>query len=669
MMRSFLIFLGVFIFLQELNAQDPVPLPGGRRMNIPNASSSSSRKDTIGFERRDDSKDSITLTYRFLDSLRRIPLDSSINDFDKYFSVPSDYQYLGNNGAAAFPLVFRPFLKAGFDPGFHAFDIYRLTIDDTKIYRTTRPFSMLGYQLASGKEQMIKVLHTQNPRPNISAGFNYRLINAPGFFVTQNTNHNNYRLYGNYTGKRKRYSGTLVAVGNTFKASQNGGITNDSFLLDPNKKERFSIPVNLGNAAAYQPNPFSTVVSTGSLYRDFNFLLRQSYDLGKTDSIAINDSTTEYLFYPRLRLQHTLTYTTYNYLFRDESADSILYKRWYNVTLRDSTDSFSVREKWSVLGNDFSLVQFPDTKNASQFFLAGITLQNLKKDNDTLTNDSHNIFLHAEYRNRTRNKLWDMLLKGEYYLNGINGGDYSVHASLSRYLNPKWGYIQFYFTNVNRTPSFIFDNRSGFRLEDIHPAYNKENITSFGATATNPFIKLGFANHLITNYSYFSNFYQTTQSSKVQNVLQVFASKKIALTKRINWYIDAVAQQTDPNGPIKIPLLFTRNRLAYEGRFFRNLNLSTGLDIRYYTPYEAYNFSPVNGQFVPQDTLTIKNLPDIHAFLHFRIKGFTGFLRAENLNTASFRNGFGFINNNFAAPSYPTQGLMIRFGIQWWFVN
>jgi hypothetical protein len=118
-----------------------------------------------------------------------------------------------------------------------------------------------------------------------------------------------------------------------------------------------------------------------------------------------------------------------------------------------------------------------------------------------------------------------------------------------------------------------------------------------------------------------------------------------------------------------VPLLFTRNRLAFEGNFYKNLNLSTGLEVRYYTPYEAYNYSPVMGQFAPQDTFKLKNLPDVSAFFDFRIKSFTAYIRAENLNTASFVNGFGFINNNFAAPHYPTQGLMIRFGIQWNFVN
>jgi hypothetical protein len=225
-----------------------------------------------------------------------------------------------------------------------------------------------------------------------------------------------------------------------------------------------------------------------------------------------------------------------------------------------------------------------------------------------------------------------------------------------------------YFNNVSRTPSFIYNDQSNFNFGNATLS-KKQNIITFGAEANNSLVNLGFRNHIITNLSYFTDYYHTTQSSKVVNVLQLYASKKIRFTKRWSWYADAVAQQTDANGPIKIPLLFTRSRFAYEGTFFKNLNLSAGLEVRYYTPYKAYNYSPVMGQFMPQDTTTIKNLPDVSAFFHFRIKGFAAYVRAENLNTASFENGFGFINNNFAAPHYPTPGLIFRFGILWNFVN
>ncbi len=644
---------------------DPVlsKLPGiGRGISAKGGS------DTTGFQRRDDQKDSITISYRYLDSTNRRNIDSSVNDFDKYYSVPSANQYLGNNGAASFPLIFQPMVKPGWDAGFHAYDIYKFTLEDSKFYKTTRPFSMLGYQLASGKEQMIKVMHTQNPRPNLNVGLDYKLITAPGFFITQNTNHNSYRIYGNYQGKRKRYNAYLVLLGNTIRASENGGIINDSLLKDPNKNDRFSIPVNLGNSSAFRTNPFVTTVNTGNTYKDFTFFLRQSYDLGKRDSVAINDSTTEYLFYPKLRIQHSFTYNSYNYRFSDIVADSAVYKNWYDVDFQKAKDTFLLKEKWSVISNDFSLLQFPDTKNPAQFIMAGVTLQNINGSFENSSVDFYNILLHGEYRNRTRNKLWNILLKGEFYINGLNAGDYSAHGSLDRFLNKRFGSINLFFRNVNRTPSFIFDNRSAFNLGNNNN-FNKENITSFGATINNPFISIGFKNHLVTNYTFFSNYYKTAQYSKLINIIQVFASKKFRISKRWNYYADLVFQQTDGAAPIKLPLLFTRNRLAFEGRFYKNLNISTGLEARYYTGYKANNYSPVMGQFMPQDSVTIKNLPDVAAFVHFRIKGFTAYIRAENLNTVSFANGFGFINNNFAAPHYPTQGFIFRLGIQWWFVN
>ena len=662
-------FLILFVTAHCVFAQDPRLRRLGNRntSGLPNQRNTVQKKDTTGFQQRDDLKDSITISYRYLDAIKRYPLDSSVNNFDTYYPVPASYQYLGNNGAAAFPLIFTPFAKAGWDAGFHAFDVYKFTLEETKFYKTTRPFSLLGYQLASGKEQMILAQHTQNIKPTFNAGFDYRLINSPGFFINQNNNHNNVRFFSSYQGKKKRYNAWFVVLSNTIRASENAGIVNDSLLLDPNKKDRFGIDVKMGNASQFLQNPFSTKIRTGNIYKNSSIFLQQSYDVGKKDSIAVNDSTMDYLFYPRLRLQHSFTYSTNRYDFKDVSPDSLLYADWYKLVVLPR-DTISYAEKWTVVENDFSLLQFPDPKNPAQFIKAGAALQNINGDLKNGTQTFYNIKVHGEYRNRTRNRLWDMQLKGEFYLNGFNTGDYNVQANLSRYLNKKLGDIRLFFSNTSRTPSFIYDARSSFNLGNTNNR-NKENITSFGATATNPFIQLGFTNHLISNYSYFYNYYQSTQSSKLINIIQVSASKKIKLYKRWSWYLDATVQQTDAAAPIKVPLLYTRSRIAYEGNFFKNLNLSTGVEIRYYTPYKANNYSPLVGQFTPQDTLVLKNLPDVAAFMHFRIKSFTGFVRAENLNTVSFQNGFGFVNNNFAAPHMPTQGLIIRLGIRWWFVN
>jgi hypothetical protein len=631
----------------------------------------------IGFESRKeyDAKDSNTIRYRYLDSSHSNTFERPpLNDFYQYFPVPETEQYLGNTGNAGYSIIYSPLMKPGWDAGFHAFDAYRYSLEDTRFFKTDKPVTQLNYELASGKEQIISVLHTQNPAPNFNFGFEYRLINAPGFFVTQNTNHNNFRLFSTYQGKRKRYSASLIVISNSLKSSENGGIVSDTYLSDPNYSKRFTVPVNLGGDVTFQPSPFQVSVFTGNTYKDVTVFIRQTYDLGKKDSIAINDSMTNYLFYPTLRFQHTFTFSNYSYQFKDEaidSTDSATYQS-YNIH-QNVNDTFHVQEKWNVIRNDFSLLQFPDTKNQAQFFSEGISLENIHGQfmyTDTTSKTYYNVLVHGEYRNKTRNKLWDISARGELYLNGLNSGDYGVYATLGRYLNKTWDNIRLTFNNVSRTPSFIFNSASAFSFGNA-TLDKKENITMMSASAENRFVNLSATNYVISNLPYFSDYTKTAQYSTIFNLLQIDASKKIKLTRKLNWYIDVVLQQTDGGAPVKVPLLFTRNRIAFEGTFFKNLILSTGFDVRYYTAYNAYNYSPVVGQFITQPNApSLNNRPDISAFLHFRIKSFTGYLRAENLNAVNFTNGFDFTNNNFAVPhSYAYPGFIFRLGISWNFVN
>src|SRR6187431_747002 len=154
----------LFSVLQPVFAQKP----NGQRPPGAAPADTSSKRDNLGFEHRDDAKDSIAISFKFLDSIRSSQLDTNLNDFYKYYTEPANQQYLGNNGAAGYPLIFSPFIKPGWDAGFHAFDAYRFSLEGTRFFKTTRPFTQFDYMLATGKEQLIKVFHTQNPRPNLN---------------------------------------------------------------------------------------------------------------------------------------------------------------------------------------------------------------------------------------------------------------------------------------------------------------------------------------------------------------------------------------------------------------------------------------------------------------------------------------------------------------------
>lgn len=686
--QPLLLICVMLLSVQLLQAQMPGVL---NRFSSVGSRGQSQQGDTIPFQHRNDLADSITISYRYLDSLKIDRIDSSIGDFNRFYTVPADYVTLGNNGTAAFPVLFSPLLKAGWDAGFHAYDLYKYTIENTRFYQTTKPFTQLTYLLGSGKEQVIDVLQTQNIKPNWNAGIDYRLISSPGLFQTQNANHNNYRFFSNYQGKKKRYAAYFVLLGNKINTSENGGIQNDSFLLDPNRKKRFSVPVNLGGDVQQSFNVFSTAVNTGNFYSNFTAFFRQSYDFGIKDSIIINDTTTEYLFYPKFRFQHTLNYSTYTYRFKDTlsdptfaAGDAAIYNKWYNISLNPSSGiNFWLQDKWKFVSNDFSIKQFPETKNPGQFIEAGIRVENFSGIFSSsprplyqvqvfpappVKKNFYNVVLHGEYRNKTRNRKWDALLKGEFYAAGLNAADYSAYASLTRFLNTKLGNVQVTFQNVNRSPSYIFEGSSSFNFNNnLHT--KKENITVLSAVASNPRFTIMARNISIANYTYFKNYYQTDQFNGLVNITQFTASTKNKVVGHLNLYSDFIIQQTTGINPIRVPLFFTRQRLAFEGNFFKNLFLSTGLDVKYNTPYKANNYSPVMGKFFPQDSITISNLPQLDAFFDFRIKSFTGLVKIENLNTVDISQGLGFTNNNFAAPNYPTPGLIVRVGVEWNFVN
>ncbi len=667
-----MLFLLLFVSVDAFSQRNLIREGGSRIRQMGSGMRGGGSTDSL--KRRDKHEDSITIRYRYLDSTRNYMLDSSIVDFSNRFPIPATNIYLGNNGSASRSILFSPQLTPGWDPGFHAFDIYKWTMDKVRFFNTTRPYSELNYMLASRAEQVIELMHTQNVKPNFNFLLQYRLINAPGFFKNQKTNHNNYLFSSRFETVNKRYNLYFVALGNKLQSGENGGIRDDSLIHDPVYKDRFNLATRLGGDDIYQTNFFSTDVGTGNKYSDVHVLVRQQYDFGKKDSI-VTDSSVVPLFYPRLRLEHTFRFAREKYEFSDDVADSGYYKSFYNVSLPSPLDSFRLIDRWRNMINDFSIYQYPDAKNLHQFFKVGAAVQNLSLENDSVGKRTFfNAYGHAEYRNRTRNQKWDMQANGKLYFTGLNGGDYRAYASLQRFVGKRMGYIQLAFENVNRTPSFVFDKRSIFYIGPSHD-FKKENTTHLFASISQPSLRLKLAGHyyLVTNYSYFKNFYEAHQESTLFNMLQVSLQKTIKLGKQWFWHADVYLQKKIGNAEVNTPLLFTRNRIGYEGKLgFKNLDIAFGTEIKYHTPYKADGYSPVLGQFFYQDSVKIENpLPDIAGYVHFRIKSFKLYFRAENLNTAEVTNSaFGFTNNNQPAPGgYYYPGLQIRLGIYWSFVN
>ncbi|HYK43918.1 MAG TPA: putative porin [Parafilimonas sp.] len=675
--------VGVIVFLTMLHAviyaQVYDTIPGeqyqydsrGRPVKVDTASQT--------LKHRDIYEDSITIFFRYWDSTRINKIDSSINDFYTRFPVSWRYTDLGNFGSAARPFVFHPILTPGFDAGFHGYDVYRYTPENTRFFQTTRPYSETIYMIGSRAEQMIDLFHTQNRKSNFNTGFEFRVINSPGAFKNQNTNISTLRLNSFFQTNNKRYSNYFVYIHNKILASENGGLKENQNLDSLSFNDPFGANTKLGSEVITYRSVFGSNIAIGTEYQEGIFLMRQSYDFGQKDSL-VTDSVTYKLFYPRIRFQHTFEYSKNSYEYHDFAAVDSDYNNYFHFALPAGTDTIRFTDNWQNLTNDLAIISYPQKNNLNQFLKLNAGYEWLKGELNPYIKTYTNIYAAAEYRNRTRNQLYDVEASGKLYVTGHYAGDYSAYISLRRSLKKNIGSLLLGFQNVNRTPSFmaseyIADTNFKQSLTNfpVNPqgSFNKENTTRMFAVIDVPpaHLQLMGEYYLVTNYTYFATLYNSTQESTLFNVLHVSAAKVIGLSKHWNWYLEGDVQQATGNPPVNLPLVLARSRIAYEGNFFKNLFLSTGFEVRYHTPYKADGYSPLTGQFYFQDTTTISNRPDINAFLNFRIKSFKAFIRMENLNSLDPSNGWAFTKYNYVAPNYPAKALWFRLGIWWSFVN
>jgi len=660
-----LIYSSLFWSLSTF-AQDVVDR-GAVQYNRQGIPMKAAKKDSL--QARDINADSITIFYRHIDSLGTHTLDSSITDITARFPMLFTHINMGTYGAADRSLLFTPKLQAGFDAGFHQFDVYKHTWNNARFYQTTRPYSEITYLLGSNAEQLIGLTHTQNRKPNFNVALNYRFSNMPGLYRTQNASHNNLNITAHYVSEKKRYESFFVFITNKHSVSENGGVRSASQIDSLALGDPYEVDTRLGSASAFTRNPFNTTVKTGNTYKETIGMYQHHYDFGQRDSI-VKDTVTIHLFYPRLRLQHRIQWQSNSYLYKDVNADSTLYGKYFNYLLPKSADTVAFKDAWQQISNEFSVISYPEKKNQNQYVKAGIVLQNLQGsfgEDAAQSFTGYNVIALGEYRNRTRNNVWDVLAKAQLYLNGWNTADYDAYVSLQRQLSKRIGSLQIGLHNVNRTPSFVFDSRSNFPVKTTQP-FIKENTVKLFATYQNPkkaFIVNG-SYYLVSNYAYMDSFFTAKQEATLFNVLHLSAQKIFQLSKYWNWYTELHFQQTTGGAPVNLPHLLSINRLAFEGNFYTNLYLSAGIEARYYTRYKADGYSPFSGQFFYQNQYTVSNRPDINLFFNFRIKTFKTFIRLENINTFNITGGNTY---NFTAQNYPMQGMWFRMGIWWTFIN
>lgn len=604
------------------------------------------------------------ITYTKAFSSVKSGLDTSIHTFHRRPYSQPWYRDLGNLGSPTMNLQFTPQNPVGLSLGYHSFDVYRFTADSMRYYNTTRPYSSFVYNLGSKQEQSAQIFHTQNIKPYWNFAVNYRKVNSQGYYFTQKTNHDNFYLSTNYTSPSLQYQVFSTLIYNKEQNDENGGIVSDSFLSNSQFADRKTIPVNF-----YSSGFTSTTRSpVRTFQRDVTFRYDHAYTWGKRDTTYNEDSTSyNAKLIARFRISHQLEIGSQRYQFKDLRPDSLRYNPFFQQSFATS-DSVFMRQEWFYVDNKFLLNGLLGKSGKQILFNAGIgnRVDQFKTDYLTGSKDDNVIsnYLVGSLRKEAQQATqWDFAANVKLFYTGSAAGNFLLDGALSKDFGDKWGRVKVGLSQqLNNAPyNFtIYQNQFWSREK----SFDKESTTQLFATLENVQYKisLGAKNYLISNYLYFDENQSPSQFAKTFSLTQ-FWLRKIFYFGHFTLDNELIYQEKTTASPVNVPRLMGRHQLAIETFIFkRQLQVATGVEVRYHSDYYANGYSAFFNQFYVQNSYSVANSPAASVFFNFKIKRFRAYLMFDQLQQL--------LNTNLIiTKGYAAQDAMLRFGFNWVLIN
>ncbi|MBR5848725.1 MAG: hypothetical protein IKY69_04570, partial [Bacteroidaceae bacterium] len=167
-----------------------------------------------------------------------------------------EYNYLGNMGS---PRESRIFFHRKALPEFNFLKPYDYFITPTDKFfftDTKSPYTNLSYHSSGNKidgDDRFRAYFATNAGKQFGVGFLFDYLYGRGRYDRQSTAYTNFSLYSYY--RSDKYNFHLLASRYHMKLAENGGITDDEYITNPEKTESGSknfgtndIPVNLNKA-------------------------------------------------------------------------------------------------------------------------------------------------------------------------------------------------------------------------------------------------------------------------------------------------------------------------------------------------------------------------------------------------------------------------------------
>ena len=610
------------------------------------------------------------------------------------------YNYLGNLGS---PRMSRIFFDRREESQFFFTDPYDQSVlrpEDVTFTNTFSPYTNLTYYKSfhnRNSEERFKSYFAINANKRLGFGFYIDYLYGRGMYNNQSTAFFNGGLFASYRGDK--YDMHFIFNNDNLKMRENGGITDDRYITDPlgmaeGKKQYESTDI---------PTVLNKVWNHNTSYHTF---LTHRYNLGfykdkvKTDSLAndhlpiANDSVeTVREFVPVTSFIHTLEldFNGRKYITQDDAQNRQYFEHTYfgndsiDLNRRTSvrnTFGISLREgfnKWAQAGltafltheyRDFTL---PDTTDVP--------------DQRVIKHYKENVVYVGGELLKEQGKLLHYKVLGEFAVAGEDAGQFrlegngdlnlnllgdSVRLDVNAYmknLNPV-----FYYRNFH-SKHYWWDNSDLSKIMRTR-VEGKLNFKRLGTT-----LRAGVEN--IKNYTYLANtsvpvtnsngdiisFKNDAAVKHYSGNIQVFTAMLQQKLKFGIFHLDGEVayQKSSEQSIIPLPELSAYGNLYLHAGLVKNvLQVSLGADVRYFTKYNAPDYSPVIGQFYlqnPENTVAIGGCPMVNVYANLHWKRTRIFVMMYNVNQNSGNSRY------FLAPHYPISPRILKLGISWNFFD
>ena len=570
-----------------------------------------------------------------------------------------------------------------------AYTPYIITPQQVKYYHTTTPYSTIAYKkgfVTNLDQNDISFSFTGNVTRRTNLGMTIDYLNSYGRFTNQEGKIVFGSVFGSYNGDH--YSLQSSFTWNTLSNFENGGLMDPSDLQGVLKPEDMPVRMQgmsgLRYLSGYLNHYYSICVE-----RERKVNYRERDEEGKwvkKDSIKI-----EYV--PVTTFRHIFEVNDAVKRYKEKTAtQSILPNLYRNPkATNDSAACLTIKNTLAVT--------FEEEFNTWLHFGAMVYAMNESQRHITAIGQTENI-VHLEpwgnnYGDVLANTLHlmpDTLYKQRWTNNTYVGG--ALYKHRGQYIH--YGFDGNVCLLGYKLGEFQINGHldAGFRL-------GKDSMT----VTAKAFFRSETPDYYLQHYR--SNHYRW--DNNFQNTLRLLVSGEVAyptqwvkpklnvsfenITKHIYFDTDGTPKQMDGNiqvlaadlqlnittpwvnldnhviyqhassDKLPLPALTLYHNLYYHGCWVKALDVQIGVDLRFFTKYNAPLLNPALGQFCIQNIEQVGNYPVMNVYANFYVKSLRLKLFAQYQHfNASFMN-----KQYYEMPGYPMGPDMFRAGLAWHF--